>query len=286
MSTPPLATRRPEILLAVLLSACLAALSLQVRRPGGETVGERWLQSVVSPFVEFVAAIRSGGATVAEWSATRNRLLSENRRLTNTVESLQAEILRLHDAERDRDRLLALFGATPSPPPGTLPARIVAVESAGPFRTALLDRGAEAGIESGSAVVAADGLLGRVVAVGVHTARIQLLSDRAAAAGVLLARQGRAAVARGDGEGGVNIYYVPTIEAVEANDLIVTAGTDGVYPNDLPVGRVASVSRSTKTPLFWEIRVAPAADPVRTSLVFVLPPVRRSDVPAGTPARP
>ena len=286
MSTPPLATRRPEILLAVLLSACLAALSLQVRRPGGETVGERWLQSVVSPFVEVVTAIRSGGATVSEWSATRSKLLSDNRRLTATVESLQAELLRLHDAEHDRDRLLALFGAYPSPPPGTLPARLVAVESAGPFRTALLDRGADGGVESGSAVVAADGLLGRVVAVGARTARVQLLSDRAAAAGVLLAKQGRAAVARGDGEGGVTVFYVPTIEAVEANDLIVTAGTDGVYPNDLPVGRVASVTRSTKTPLFWEIRVSPAADPARTSLVFVLPPVRKSDVPPGTPARP
>jgi rod shape-determining protein MreC len=286
MSTPPLATRRPEILLALLLSACLVALSLQVRRPGGETVGERWLQSVVSPFVQIVVSVRNGAGSVSVWAATRSGLLSENRRLRSHVESLEAELLRLHDAERDRDRLLALLGAFPSPPPGTLPARLVSVESAGPFRTALLDRGAEAGIRSGSAVVAADGLLGRVVAVGDHTARVQLLSDRAAAAGVVLAKQERAAVARGDGEGGVTVSYIPTIEAVEVNDLVVTSGTDGVYPNDLPVGRVASVARSTKTPLFWEIRVAPAAEPARTSLVFVLPPVQRSDIPAGTPARP
>ena len=286
MSSPPLASRRPEILLGILLSACLVALSLQVRRPDGDTVGERWLQSALSPFVELVAAVRSGGTSVATWSATRGTLLSENRKLHSRVESLEAELLRLRGVEHDRDRLLALFGSYPTPPHGTLPARLVAVESAGPFRTALLDRGAADGVEPGSGVVAAEGLLGRVVAVGARTARVQLLSDRAAAAGVILVRQGRAAVARGDGRGGVTVYYVPTIEVVEKNDAIVTAGTDGVYPNDLAVGRVASVERSTATPLFWEIHVAPAADPMRTSLVFVLPPVRKSDVPAGTPARP
>ena len=286
MSTPPLTSRRPEILLAILLSACLVALSLQVRRPTGESVGERWLQSILGPFVDLVAGVRTAGGDLAEWSSSRRALLSENRQLRSSAEALEAELLRLRGVERDRDRLLALFGAHAAPLAGTVAARLVAVEAAGPFRTALLDRGAADGVEPGSGVVAAEGLLGRVVAVGARTARVQLLPDRAAAAGVILVRQGRAAVARGDGRGGVTVYYVPTIEVVEKNDAIVTAGTDGVYPNDLAVGRVASVERSTATPLFWEIHVAPAADPMRTSLVFVLPPVRKSDVPAGTPARP
>ena len=190
----------------------------------------------------------------------------------------------MRDVERDRDRLLALFGAQASPPAGTLAARLVAVESAGPFRAALLDRGAADGVSPGAVVVAAEGLLGRVVAVGAGTARVQLLSDQLAAAGVLLARQGRAAVARGDGKGGATILYVPTIEAVEPNDPIVTSGTDGLYPSDLPVGRVVTVSRKSDS-LFWDIQVAMAADPAKTARVFVLPPVRTSDVPSGTPAR-
>jgi rod shape-determining protein MreC len=161
----------------------------------------------------------------------------------------------------------------------------VAVESAGPFRTALLDRGSADGVSPGAVVVAAEGLLGRVVAVGAGTARVQLLSDQLAAAGVVLARQGRAAVARGDGKGGATVLYVPTIEAVEPNDPIVTSGTDGLYPTDLPVGRVVAVNRKSDS-LFWDIRVAMAADPAKSARVFILPPVRTSDVPPGTPARP
>jgi rod shape-determining protein MreC len=279
MANPSLASRRPEILLAVLLSACLVALSLQVRRPNGRTAGEGWLLSAVAPFVSVVASARAGAATVSEWMATRSRLLSENRALRGDVESLSAEVLRLRDSEKDRGRLLELFGAYPFPPAGTYPARLVAVDSAGPFRAALLDRGASDGIQVGGVVLGSEGLLGRVVALGARSSRVQLLADNTAAAGVLLARSGRAAVAHGDGKGGVTVLYVPTIEPVEKGDAVVTSGTDGIYPSGLPVGRILALSRGGS--LFWDIQVGLAADPGRGALVFVLPPLRRADAGGG-----
>ena len=282
MAAPTLAERRPEIFLAVLLSLCLVTLSLQVRRPGGRTVGEGWLLTAVSPFVDLVTSVRSGLHEVGTWTTSRRALRAENRALTAEVEQLRRELLRLRDAEEDKGRLLELFGEQPSPPPGTIPARLIAVESSGPFRTALLDRGASDGLRLDGVVLARGGLLGRVIALGPQTARVQLLSDNTAAVGVLLRHgtgAGRAAVAKGDGKDSVSVEYVPTIEPVEPNDAVVSSGTDGLYPGGLPVGRVASVRRN-KT-LFWEIQVSAAADPHGESLVFVLPPVRKSDVTSG-----
>ena len=282
MAAPTLAERRPEIFLAVLLSLCLVALSLQVRRAGGRTVGESWLLTAVSPFVNLVTGVRSGLAEVGMWATSRRALRVENRALTDEVERLRAELLRLRDAEKDKGRLLELFGAQPSPPPGTVPARLIAVESSGPFHTALLDRGTSDGLQLDGVVLARGGLLGRVIALGPRTARMQLLSDNTAAVGVLLThagRGGRVAVAKGDGIGGVSVEYVPTIEPVEPSDVLVSSGTDGLYPGGLAVGRIASV-RHNKT-LFWEIHAFAAADPHRESLVFVLPPVRKSDVTSG-----
>ena len=280
MTTPPLAARRPEIVLAFLLSLCLILLSLQVRRPDGRTAGESWLLAAVSPFVDIVTWVRSGAREISEWAGTRRALLSENRALKEDVQRLQGELLELRDAERDKTRLLELFGAYPSPPAGTRPARLIAVESSGPFRTALLDRGSSDGLQTGGVVVARAGLLGRIIALGPSTARVQLLSDKTAAVGVVLARGPRAAVAKGDGRG-VTVRYVPTIEPVEKNDFIVTSGTDGIYPENLPVGRVAEVSRNST--LFWDIQVEVAAEPGLESLVFVLPPVRKADVTTGPP---
>lgn len=282
MAVPTLAERRPEVFLAVLLSLCLVALSLQVRRAGGRTVGEGWLLTAVSPLVDAVTGIRSGLHDVGTWAASRRALRVENRALAAELEHVRGELLRLRDAELDKGRLLALFGTQPSPPPGTFPAGLIAVESSGPFHTALLDRGAGDGLQIDGVVVARGGLLGRVIALGARTARVQLLSDKTAAVGVLLknaSRAGRVAVAKGDGQGGISVEYVPTIEPVEPDDTLLSSGTDGLYPGGLPVGRVASVRRN-KT-LFWEIQVAAAADPHKEPIVFVLPPVRKSDVTSG-----
>lgn len=282
MASPSLAARRPEILLAVLLSLCLVGLSLQVRRPGGRTAGQTWLLAAVSPFVEGVTALRTGAADVETWASSRRRLLATNRALSAEIERLEGDLLQLRDAERDKARLLELFGAHPAPPEGTVPARLIAIESSGPFRTALLDRGSSDGVRVDGVVVAPGGLVGRVIAVGGRTARLQLLSDKTAAAGVLLPRGARAGVAKGDGKGGIAVEYVPTIEPVEKNDLVVSSGTDGVYPNGLPVGRVASMTR--KSTLFWDIQLEPATDPRRETMVFVLPPVKRADVQGGPAA--
>jgi rod shape-determining protein MreC len=282
VAAPTLAERRPEVVLALLLSACLVALSLQVRRAGGRTVGEGWLLTAVSPFVDLVTSVRSGIGEVGTWASSRRALRASNRELSVQLEELRGEVLRLRDAEKDKGRLLELFGAQPSPPPGTVPARLIAVESSGPFHTALLDRGSGDGLGLDGVVLARGGLLGRVISLGPRTARVQLLSDATAAVGILLthaSRDSRAAVAKGDGKGGISVEYVPTIDPVEANDALVSSGTDGLYPGGLPVGRVASVRRN-KT-LFWEIQVSAAADPHRESLVFVLPPVRKSDVTSG-----
>lgn len=282
MASPSLAARRPEILLAGLLSLCLVGLSLQVRRPSGRTAGESWLLAAIAPFVDVVTSLRAGAVDAGTWASSRRTLLAANRALAAEIERLEGEVLRLRDAERDKKRLLELLRARPEPPPGTVPARLVAIESSGPFRTGLLDRGSSDGVRVDGVVVAPGGLVGRVIAVGPSTARLQLLSDKTAAAGVLLPRGARAAVAKGDGKGGIAVEYVPTIEPVEKNDLIVTSGTDGVYPNDLPVGRVSALTR--KSSLFWDIQLEPAADPRRETMVFVLPPVRRADVTGGPAA--
>jgi rod shape-determining protein MreC len=272
---PVLSARRPEILLLVLLSACLALLSLQVRRPGGETAGERFLLDTAAPFVRLVAGVRAGGSQVAEWSASRSRLQEKNRLLTERVAALEEEIFRFRDAQQDKQRLLALLGSYPETPSGTQAARLVAVPSGSTFRSALLDRGSLDHIRPQGVVVGPTGLLGRIVAVAPHTARVQLLSDRTAAVGILLPREGRAAVLHGDeeGRGLVSVLYVPRSAAgeVRAGDEVRTSGTDGVYPKGLLVGTISEVRK--EKPLFLDLSVRLAADPATESMVFVLPPV-------------
>jgi rod shape-determining protein MreC len=285
----PLSPARPALVLAALLGSCVILLSLQVRRAGGGTLAEEWLLDASSGLVRGTTGIRSAAASVRERFSTLAALRDENTALRARVTRLETRLHALREAELERDRLVRFLGATPAPPEGTRPARIVVVETAGPFQSALLDRGRADGILPGGAVVGDAGLLGRVVAAGEHGARVQLLSDRTAATGILLPRTGRAAVARGDGASGVTLEYVPAIADVAADDEVVTSGTDGIYPRGLLVGKIEAVRRPGSS-LFLELPVAVAADPMREPLVFVFRPVR-PDVPAPAsgsepPARP
>ena len=219
MPAPAPTAGKPAILLALLLASCILLLSIQGRRPGGHTLAEEWALDAASVLVKGVTGTRELASGARDWLMRRTALVSDNAALRRRVEGLEAEVLRLRDAERERSRLLALLGAQPSPPALARPARIVVVSSTGPFRSAVLDRGRRDGIEPGGAVVGVAGLLGRVVAAAETTARVQLVSDRTAATGVALPRIGRVAVARGDGVQGAGLQYVPTITdiRVESN---------------------------------------------------------------------
>ena len=286
---PPLPHDRPALVLAVLLGGCVLLLSFQVRRVGGRTLAEEWALDASSTLVRGASGLRTAAATVRERFASLSTLRAENAALRARVTHLEARLHGLREAGLERDRLVRLLGAIPAPPSGTRPARIVVVETAGPFQTALLDRGRADGVLQGGAVVGEAGLLGRVIVAGEKAARVQLLSDRTAATGVLLPRTGRAAVARGDGASGASLQYVPAIADVAVNDEVVTSGTDGVYPRGLHLGRISAVRRPGAS-LFLELPVTLAADPSREPLVFVFPPVQPDGPapPSGSepPARP
>lgn len=274
----PLSPARPALVLATLLGSCVILLSLQVRRSERGTLAEEWALDASSVLVRGTTGVRAAAGSLAGSFATREALREENAALRERVTALEARLHSLHGAALERDRLVRLLGAVPAPPAGTRPARIVVIETAGPFQTALLDRGRADGVGPGGVVVGEDGLLGRVVSAGEHGARVQLLSDRTAATGVLLPRTGRMAVARGDGASGAAIQYVPAIADVAVDEEVVTSGTDGVYPRGLRLGRIAAVRRPGAS-LFLELPVELAADPSREPVVFVIPPVR-PDAPA------
>ena len=274
----PLSPARPALVLATLLGSCVILLSLQVRRSEQGTLAEEWALDASSVLVRGTTGVRAAAGSLAGSFATRGALREENAALRERVAALEARLHSLHGAAFERDRLVRLLGAVPVPPAGTRPARIVVIETAGPFQTALLDRGRGDGVEPGGVVVGEAGLLGRVVSAGERGARVQLLSDRTAATGVLLPRTGRVAVARGDGASGAAIQYVPAIADVAVDEEVVTSGTDGVYPRGLRLGRIAAVRRPGAS-LFLELPVDLEADPTREPLVFVIPPVR-PDAPA------
>jgi rod shape-determining protein MreC len=125
--------------------------------------------------------------------------------------------------------------------------------------------------------VTADGVVGRVQAVGDRTADVLVLSDRNSSIAVRVERTRARGNVRGLGKpDACKLDYALRTEDIIEGDVLATAGTDGVFPRGLPVGRITQLRRSANG-LFQDARVIPAVDVTRVEEVLV---VTSSELPA------
>ena len=259
--------RHAIVLLVVVLVAHLLLLALQVREgDDGATLAERWALRVVAPLSTAVDGL---AGTVADAGASlrlRGRLQEENRELRERIEDLELELFRLRNVEEERQRLAAAL-ETAAEVPGTLrPTRVVYLDHSSWLRTLILLVG-ERPARLDQPVVTPDGLVGRVVATAGPYAKVQLLTDRAAAVSAVVERTRRQALVRGGLES-LELDFVPVQASVRPGDRVLTAGTDGIYPRGIPVGTVVAVESGGE--LFRRIELAPAVDFGHLDRVYLL----------------
>ena len=140
----------------------------------------------------------------------------------------------------------------------TAAAEIIGVSPNPDFRTVTIDKGRRDGLRADMAVIAPEGVVGRVVIPSGRAAKVQLLVDRNAAAGVLIERSRAQGVVLGENDGLLRMEYVSEASDVVVGDVVVTSGIDGIYPKGFPVGRVETVEKNG--PAYKRITVRTAVD--------------------------
>jgi len=263
---------REPILVAVLLIFPLAVFFANAKKPGQLSRVDRAVLAVVAPLEKLVGAAVVGsleawhGYVALRGSHQRAAaLLKERQALQLQVQEL------LHEAgENDRlRRLLALAEAAPSR--SYTGARVIGVraEPSG-LQLVTLDKGSDDGLSRGMPVITADGVLGRVHSTAGGSAEVLLAIDRNSSSAVRVDRTRARANVRGLGQPGLaRLDHAVRSEDVIEGDLLVTSGTDAVFPAGLPVGRVTRLQRAAHG-LFLEGSVIPSVDSTRAEEVLVI----------------
>jgi rod shape-determining protein MreC len=121
------------------------------------------------------------------------------------------------------------------------------------------------------AVLAPEGVVGRVQRVVGSTADVLLANDPQSSIDVVVQRTGSRGVLRGTGSGGgFKVDYLLASEEVKTGDVLVTSGLGGIFPRDIPVGRIARVVPSVEGGLYHEVEVEAAVDFARLSHVLII----------------
>jgi rod shape-determining protein MreC len=203
-------------------------------------------------------------------------LYSQNRELRREIQSLRRWRGTARQLEEENAQLRALNNVRLAPHATFVTGDMIA-DSGGPFlQSALVNVGARDGVVDGSAAVDGHGLVGRVVGVGEHATRLLLLTDFSSRVPVLVQPSGLRAILAGDATSAPLLEFLENPDQVKPGDLVRTSGDGGVFPPDLPVGRLIALPGGT-----W--RVALSADYARLEFVRLLryAPDTRIDRPGG-----
>ena len=235
--------RRARLVLGVLIVISLLAITLDLR--GGSTFSgpRNVLSSVVSPIQRVASNItRPIGRFFSDLTKINsnrekiNKLTADNRnlrakQLTDKASTGKAELL-------SQTLNLAANGGY-----RVVPAQIISMSQSGFSRTIGIDAGTDSGVKPDMTVIAAGGLIGRVVSAASNSATVLIITDESFKVGVRLAGTQALGVISGRGTGVLDLELLDAQTEVRIGDELVARGSVGGKPfvPGVPVGKVISV---------------------------------------------
>ena len=185
-----------------------------------------WLSDVGDTIGDYVGTVPHNRILTAELAAARQELEHKD-----VLQAENVALRKLLKVVEPQQRLIAV-------------ARIAGSSTGSYARTAMLSAGHDDGVFAGQPVRGDSGLLGRIVEVGSHAARILLLTDPNSRVPVLIVRTGQPALAVGANGRLLEVRDRLGAEApLLVGDRLVTSGAGGIFAPQIPVAVIVDGSR-------------------------------------------
>ena len=262
------------LLTAVFLLVAFLTYALNLRNKEHANPMERVVMEMTAPVAGGAAA--TTGLLGDIWSNYVDLLevRRENVELRKSVKRLNERIVANNEAIVASARLKALLELKSAVGIPSLAVSVIGEDSSGWFKTLVVDRGSADGLVEGMPVIAAGGVVGRLVKVAPHSSRVLLLTDHASAISAVVQRSRARGVVRGAGGGRCSLEFTVKDEDVKVGDTVISSGIGGVFPKGLPVGEVTMVKKG-EYGVFQTIEVRPTVNIGKLEEMLVL--VRLND---------
>ena len=287
--------RRNRLLATAALFLVVAA-ALVVR-----TGSSRWRDDRLGRlFLELMAPLQRAGTaasrTVADvWHETAGlwRAREEAEALHARVVELERDTARLAEADLENARLRDLLAFRETLKGELLTARVIGRDPSALSRTITIGQGSAAGIARGAAVLAPGGLVGQIILVSPHAARVLLITDHNSGVDAVVQRTRGRGIVEGAVDGRCGLKFVKRTEDLQVGDLVLSSGLEGIFPRGLPVGRIVAVDKQGQG-LFQYAQVEPSVDVDDLEEVLVTlgpvvpeapPPLVGPELPASPPGK-
>jgi rod shape-determining protein MreC len=260
---------RQLLIVSVLLLYPLVAFLVTGRRGREPNFLDRAVIAVTSPVQSGLNQVIDGVVGVVRGYVDLRGVRQENDALRLENMRLRAAVQALGEARAENERLKQLLAYAEAAPGPEIPARVVGVNPVAKLLSVRISSGERQGVFQGMSVVTPDGIVGQVIRTTGGYADVALVTDPQSRVGVRVQRSRARGTAAGTGSGPLKLENMLRTEDVENGDLIITSGTDGVYPPGLVVGRVANLEKKEHG-MFHAADILPAVDTSRLEEVLVV----------------
>ena len=259
---------RTLLIVSALLLYPFGAFLTTGRRGREPNVVDRLVIGLTAPVQRGLVGLIDGVKAVVFGYIDLREVRQENEQLRTENLQLRASVHALGETRMENERLRGLLAYAETSPGPDIPARVIGVNPVAKLLSVRINRGESDGVSRGMAVVTPDGIVGQVVRTTGGWADVALVTDAQSRVGAQVQRSRARGTAAGAGKKPLQLENMLRIEDVQEGDLIITSGTDGVYPPGLVVGKVTHLEK-TEHGMFLGGDIVPAVDTTRLEEVLV-----------------
>lgn len=262
----------------ILLVAALVLVGLMIRTAvsgGFSSFTANALSLVAEPAQKLSAGISGFFSGLGDNFSSASSLRKQNSELQKQIKDYQSKLVTYEETLRENQQLEAANGIKKENPDFRLkPATVISREAEQWYSTFTVDAGTLDGVAAREPVITSDNeLIGIVVRVYAHTSVVATVLDPSVYIGVIVSDTGDTGQSQGD----LDLYqkdcfkvgYLSKDSAAAQGDIIVTSGTSGVYPKNLKIGTVSSIS-ADKTGATLTAICKPMMSPANVKNVYIL----------------
>ncbi len=222
------------------------------------------VQSVLTSAIDGVSSMGSG------YLALRGAH-EEALECRTSLAMAHAELNSLREAEAENARLKSLLTYVEDTVDQEIVARVIGLNASAQFQSIRINRGEDDGVRFGMPVVTAEGAVGQIVRSVGGSSDVMLLTDPASHIGGVIQRTRVRVTVSGSGGGRPLLLDVVRREDdARDGDVVVTAGSDGIFPRGVPLGIVRSPTRPS-VGMFLKGTLEPSVELDRVEEVLVIP---------------
>lgn len=251
----------------VLLALCIVMFAFLLRATmtmGASTVVEQIVGTITAPVQSLTSGLSGSITGFLDQFLRASEISQENEQLREENRKLIEQMVDYENYKHENESLKEQLGIQEENPQWeTMTALVIGRDPSDQFYSFTIDKGTLDGVSYQDPVITADGLVGIVSEVGPVFAKVTTILDVRLNVACQDVRTQDVATISGDIEmaqqGKCKMSLIPRESGIAKGDIVQTAGTSGLYPQGIVVGRVSDVGFEPQGTMMYAV-VEPAND--------------------------